>query len=158
MQAKFFKELQHALQRQAPIYAHLAGYSATSDAHHLTQPPADGHGAYRSMRRALIVAQEPPSRVSYVNAHATSTPLGDVAEARAIRSLMLGENGFNKEEDVCVSSTKGATGHLLGAAGAVEAMFSILAIKYVSVPSLKISHGWWLTVRTWCRPLSTWKI
>ena len=93
------------------------------------------------MRRALTVAQEPPSRISYVNAHATSTSLGDVAEARAIRSLFLGEDGFNKEGDVCVSSTKGATGHLLGAAGAVEAMFSVLAIKHVSASFLDISLG-----------------
>ena len=83
------------------------------------------------MRRALMSAKIPPASVSYINAHATSTPLGDVAEARAISSLMLGEDGIAKEEDVHVSSTKGATGHLLGAAGAVEAVFSVLSIKDV---------------------------
>ena len=82
------------------------------------------------------MAQIPPSDVSYINAHATSTPLGDIAEARAVKSLMLGANGL-KEEDVCVSSTKGATGHLLGAAGAVEAMFSVLAIKNVCCAGAK---------------------
>ena len=83
------------------------------------------------MRRALSVAQIRPSQVSYVNAHATSTSLGDIAEARAIRSLMLDGEGVQHDEEVCVSSTKGATGHLLGAAGAIEAMFSVLAIKNV---------------------------
>ena len=129
--ADSFKEYSHAVRRGAPIYAHLSAYAATSDAHHLTQPPTDGNGAYRSMRRALSVAEIRPSEVSYINAHATSTPLGDGAEANAIRSLMLGEGGVRTEEEVCVSSTKGATGHLLGAAGAVEAMFSVLAIKNV---------------------------
>lgn len=83
------------------------------------------------MRRALSVAQIPPSKVSYINTHATSTPLGDAAETKAIKAMMLGESGFQREEDVCVSSTKGATGHLLGGSGAMEAVFSVLAIKEV---------------------------
>jgi 3-oxoacyl-[acyl-carrier-protein] synthase II len=134
------QELNHALARGASIYAHLASYAAT--AHHLTQPLATGDGAYRSMKRALEAAQIPPRCVSYINAHATSTPLGDAAEASAIRRLMLGSpldggRGGSKlrhEQDVCVSSTKGATGHLLGASGALEAMFSVLSVKEDVVP------------------------
>lgn len=128
------QELEHALARKAHIYAQVASYAATADAHHLTQPPSSGEGAFRSMRRALQSAQIPPYKVDYINAHATSTPLGDVAEARAIQNLMLGKEGLQREEDVCVSSTKGATGHLLGAAGAVEALFAVLAVKEVSHP------------------------
>jgi 3-oxoacyl-[acyl-carrier-protein] synthase II len=126
------EELNHALARKAHIYAHLASYSATADAHHLTQPPADGNGAYRAMRNALASAQLTPSSVDYINAHATSTPLGDAAESKAIARLMLGEGGREHEEEINVSSTKGATGHLLGAAGAVEAIFATLAIHHVS--------------------------
>lgn len=126
------KELEHAKRRNAHIYAHLASYATTSDAHHLTQPPSDGNGAYRSMRRALISAGIAPSDVDYFNAHATSTPLGDLAEARAISSLLSSQPGDDiQKKDACVSSTKGATGHLLGAAGAVEAVFSVLAIEDV---------------------------
>ena len=128
------EERQHALSRGAKIYAELAGYGFASDAHHLTQPPADGNGAYRSMRRALQGAGLLPKSIDYINAHATSTPLGDVAEARAVKDLMLGEDGFTKEDNVCISSTKGATGHLLGAAGAIEAVFSVLAIEHNVVP------------------------
>jgi 3-oxoacyl-[acyl-carrier-protein] synthase II len=86
------------------------------------------------MRRALISAQLPPFSVSYINAHATSTPLGDSAENAAISSLMLGEDGLTNPSDVCVSSIKGALGHLLGAAGAVEAVASVMAIKDGIVP------------------------
>ena len=85
------------------------------------------------MKKALASAQIPPSDVSYFNAHATSTPLGDVAEAQAIELLMRGDDGVHWGEDVCVSSVKGAMGHLLGAAGAVEALYSVLAIKDVSL-------------------------
>ena len=122
------QELQHALRRNAPIYASLSSYATTSDAHHMTQPPPSGDGAYRSMRNALRSASLLLSDVSYINAHATSTPLGDAAENKAIAKLMEGR-GEGKEW--CVSSTKGATGHLLGAAGAVEAIFTVLAVKEV---------------------------
>ncbi|KAK4694631.1 hypothetical protein P7C71_g2983, partial [Lecanoromycetidae sp. Uapishka_2] len=123
------ESLPHALARNAKIYAEVAGYGMSSDAHHMTAPPLDGSGAFRSMRMALRDASIAPSSVDYINAHATSTPLGDLAENRAIKSLMLGEGGKEKGEEINISSTKGATGHLLGAAGAIEALFSILAIK-----------------------------
>ncbi|MCJ1417818.1 hypothetical protein MMC32_004163 [Xylographa parallela] len=130
------EELQHALARKAYIYAHLASYATTSDAHHITHPPPDGSGAYRAMRRALSTAQILPSKVDYINAHATSTPLGDSAENAAIATLMMGEGGLEKgtEQEVCVSSIKGALGHLLGGAGAVEAVASVLAIRDNIVP------------------------
>ena len=86
------------------------------------------------MQKALKAAQIPPSKVDYINAHATSTPLGDIAENKAIKALMLGQDGRDCPSQVNVSSTKGAIGHLLGAAGAVEALFSILAIHEVSAP------------------------
>ncbi|MCJ1478131.1 Mitochondrial beta-keto-acyl synthase [Lambiella insularis] len=116
------EELQHARKRHAPIYAEIASYATTADAHHITHPPASGDGAYRAMRRALASAQIPPAKVDYINAHATSTPLGDAAENAAIATLMMGEGGLRngREGEVCVSSIKGALGHLLGAAGAVE--------------------------------------
>lgn len=128
------QELQHALNRHAPIYGEIAAYATTADAYHMTQPPASGDGAYRAMRRALSTAQISPVNVDYINAHATSTPVGDSAENAAIATLMMGEGGLEKgrEGDVCVSSIKGALGHLLGAAGAVEAVASVMAIKDVS--------------------------
>lgn len=128
------ESLPHALARDAHIYAELAGYGCSSDAHHMTAPPSDGDGAFRSMRLALKNAGIPPRDVDYINAHATSTPLGDLAEAQAIEHLMLGENGKQKAEEVNVSSTKGAVGHLLGAAGAAEAMFSVLALRDNMLP------------------------
>lgn len=123
------ESLSHALARGAHIYAEVAGYGTSSDAHHMTAPPRDGNGAFRAMRLALKNASLPPASVDYINAHATSTPLGDLAENRAIKALMLGENGKTHAEEINVSSTKGAVGHLLGAAGAVEALFSVLAIR-----------------------------
>ena len=132
------ESLDHALARGAHIYAELVGYGCSSDAHHITAPPETGHGALRAMKLALKHAQLPPKAVCYINAHATSTRVGDVAENRAIEALMLGSQdsilgeGHEHAEDINVSSTKGAVGHLLGAAGSVEAIWSVQAIEHVS--------------------------
>lgn len=126
------EELEHAKARGANILAELAGYGCSGDAHHMTAPRENGSGALLAMKRALKNAQIRPRQVDYINAHATSTPIGDAAEARAIETLMLGEDGVDNEGQVNVSSTKGAIGHLLGAAGSIEAIFSILAITEVS--------------------------
>lgn len=99
----------------------------------MTAPKENGEGAFMAMKKALKQAQLPPSAVDYINAHATSTVIGDAAENAAIKSLLLGPEGKQKAEDVNISSTKGAVGHLLGGAGAIEAVFSTLAIQHVSI-------------------------
>ena len=118
------ESLSHALSRRARIYAELASYGLSGDAHHMTAPPPDGSGAEKAMRRALKIAHVREDEVGYVNAHATGTVLGDRAENAAIRRVF----GHN----TAVSSTKGAVGHLLGAAGAVEAAFTVLSLFHVS--------------------------
>lgn len=121
-----------AARRQARVYARVTGYGATSDAHDLTQPDPDAEGALAAMEQALEDAALDPAAIDYVNAHATSTPMGDRVEAAAIRRL-LGSRG------VAVSSTKGATGHLLGAAGALETAFTALAIhEGIAPPTLNL--------------------
>ncbi|KAJ5101526.1 Thiolase-like [Penicillium alfredii] len=128
------EDLEHALSRGAQIYAEVKGYGCSSDAHHMTAPKDNGEGAYMAMKKALKQAQLPPAAVDYVNAHATSTIVGDAAENAAIKSLLLGPDGKQKPADINVSSTKGALGHLLGGAGAIEALFSILAIHENTMP------------------------
>jgi len=132
------EELEHARARGASILAELRGYGCSGDAYHMTAPTEDGSGAFLSMKRALINARVKPGQIDYINAHATGTQVGDVAEAAAISTLMRGE--VVDETKVAVSSTKGAIGHLLGAAGAVEALFSVLAITEVC-PFLNLLEG-----------------
>ncbi|GJC86664.1 3-oxoacyl-[acyl-carrier-protein] synthase, mitochondrial [Colletotrichum liriopes] len=128
------EELEHAKARGANIYAEVRGYGCSGDAHHMTAPREDGHGAFRAMKLALKNAGVRPAEVSYINAHATGTQVGDAAEASAIRRIMTGEEGYAEESSVTVSSTKGAVGHLLGAAGAIEALFTVLSVANDVVP------------------------
>ncbi|MEM9532973.1 MAG: beta-ketoacyl-ACP synthase II [Pseudomonadota bacterium] len=123
------EEMEHAKARGARIYAELSGFGMSGDAFHMTAPPEDGRGAAACMTAALNDAGLNGSEVDYVNAHGTSTPVGDVAECRAIRTA-LGAHA----DDIMVSSTKSMTGHLLGAAGGVEALFSVLSLRDQVVP------------------------
>jgi|TARA_B100000674_G_scaffold455598_2_gene429482 3-oxoacyl-[acyl-carrier-protein] synthase II len=128
------EELESARQRGATIYAELSGFGMSCDAFHMTSPPEDGRGALAAMQAALNDAQKDAAVLDYINAHGTSTVAGDVAESRAIERLM-----GSAADAVAVSSTKSMVGHLLGAAGAVEAIFSVLAIRdQVAPPTINL--------------------
>lgn len=128
------EEYEHAKARGAKIYGELLGFGMSGDAYHITSPPEDGSGAALSMQNALRDAGIAPNQVGYVNAHGTSTPLGDVGEIRALRSV------FGEEiSSTAISSTKSMIGHLLGAAGAVEAVFTVLALRdQVAPPTINL--------------------
>jgi 3-oxoacyl-[acyl-carrier-protein] synthase II len=130
------EEYEFAKRRGAHIYAELTGFGMSADAYHMTAPPADGAGALSAMRTALRDAGLAADALDYINAHGTSTPAGDLAESRAVEALMGAA-----AQRVAVSSTKSMTGHLLGAAGAVEAIFSVLAIRdQVAPPTINLDN------------------
>ena len=128
---------EHAMNRGAPIYGEVLGCGLSGDAHHITAPREDGAGAYTAMTNALAEAHLTPSDIDYVNAHGTSTPAGDLAELRAMERLFCSDplGDSSKSEKTKVSSTKSSIGHLLGAAGSVEAIFCLMAMKHKILPS-----------------------
>ncbi len=132
-----FEELEHALARKAPIYAEVAGCGLSADAHHITAPHPDGLGATKVMENALEDAGMQPDDIDYINVHGTSTPLGDIAEVKAVKKI-FGEHAYKLN----ISSTKSMTGHLLGAAGAIESVACIKAIQEnIIPPTINFTEG-----------------
>src|SRR4029077_16548557 len=130
------EEFDHAKKRGAKIYAEVVGYGLSGDAYHITSPPPDGNGGFRSMSAALKRAEISASDIDYINAHGTSTQIGDEIELAAVERLL-----GNATSEVSMSSTKSSTGHLLGAAGAIEAIFSILAIRdNIAPPTINLEN------------------
>src|SRR6266571_3496974 len=130
------EELDAARARGATVYAEILSYGASNDAHHMAQPDPDSVGVVEMMRRALERAEIAPERVGYINAHGTSTPLGDAAETKAIKDV-FGDHAY----DLAISSTKSVTGHCFGAAGAIEAMMCVLAVHHgVLPPTMNYEH------------------
>jgi 3-oxoacyl-[acyl-carrier-protein] synthase II len=133
----FLEEREHALSRGATVYAEIVGYGASADAHHLTQPAPEGEGAQRAMRAALADAKLDPNAIDYVNAHGTSTSTGDLLEIEALRAVF----GSHATKGLWISSTKSVTGHLLGAAGGLEAVLSALALRDGIAPgTINLDH------------------
>ncbi len=130
------EEYEHAKKRRAKIYGEVVGYGLSGDAHHITAPESEGKGAIKAMKMALAKAKIAPEEVDYINAHGTSTPLGDVIELNSIKKVFK-----NNIKDIAISSTKSSIGHLLGAAGSVEAIISLLAMQDRTLPpTLNLSN------------------
>jgi 3-oxoacyl-[acyl-carrier-protein] synthase II len=127
--ALILEEYEHAVKRGAKIYAEVIGGGMSGDAYHMTAPHPDGIGARNTMLAAIDDAEITPDQIDYVNVHGTSTPLGDIAEVKAIQAV-FGEHAYNMN----ISSTKSMTGHLLGAAGAIEAVACVMSVKHDVVP------------------------
>jgi 3-oxoacyl-[acyl-carrier-protein] synthase II len=151
------ESLEHATKRGARIYGEIIGYGLTADAYHMTSPPENGEGAQRCMRMALRKAGITPDQVDYVNAHGTSTPVGDLCEVRAVKAV-FGEHA----KTLSVSSTKSMTGHLLGAAGAIEAIACVLSVKHdlpddvdfytTTIRTQRVSVPTKATITVMCKP------